>query len=411
MSVSTSGEGRFMRRDAAKALFILVALLLASMPGLVELPSASRIKDLLLSSLVPPPPTTQIGRIKTVSGIASITRGSQHLQAAAGVPVYQGDVIETAADGSVGITLIDDSVFSAGPNSQLALPEFRFDVGNSHGDMLAELKKGTLAVVSGEITHTTPGAMSVKTPTAILGVRGTTFAVEVAVVGLCQCGGDQSTAARRCLPSAHSCQAACGWAPYSFVAASRSEVAACGPEASYPEERYVVLPNADGRPGAGAITVNHAGTATTLDQPYAAAELRDGAEASVAMDAASTQAVFQHALAARPALPSHYRLNFQLDSDQMTPDSAASLAAVVADIKKRQVYEVELVGHTDTLADEAHNTKLSRERAMAVDRALVRDGVDAKAILIIARGESEPLIPTAHGVAEPRNRRVEISIR
>jgi outer membrane protein OmpA-like peptidoglycan-associated protein len=353
----------------------------------------------------------QIGQVKKISGTVSIVRGNEHVAAKPGIAVFQGDVIETGPDGSVGITLIDNSVFSAGPSSQLALPEFTFDTGNSHGNMLAELKKGTLTVVSGDITHTTPGAMSIRTPTAMLGVRGTTFAVEVIVVGLCQCINDHSTMRMQCLPNAHYCQRACNSTVYSFVPASRSDVAACPPQERYPEERYVVLPNADGRPGAGAITVSHGATATTLDQPYAAAEVRDGTEAPLAMKPAEAESIFQQALAARPALPWHYRLDFQLDSIQLTPESASAYRSVLAEIKKRPAYEVELIGHTDTLADDAHNQRLSLDRAVALRQALVRDGVDADAISVTGRGESEPLIRTPRGVGEPRNRRVEITVR
>jgi hypothetical protein len=121
----------------------------------------------------------QIGQVKTATGAATIVRGGAHLPAKPGDPVYQSDVIETGADGGIGITFIDNSVFSTGPNAQLALDQFSFDVKTLDGSMLAELRKGTLTVVSGDITHHTPGAMRIKTPSAILGVRGTTFAVEV----------------------------------------------------------------------------------------------------------------------------------------------------------------------------------------------------------------------------------------
>jgi len=353
-----------------------------------------------------------IGQIKKLTGTVSITRGNDHLGAKPGAPVFQGDVIETAPDGSVGVTLVDNSVLSAGPSSQLSLPEYSFDTGAARGSMLADLKKGTLTVVSGEITHNTPGAMSVRTPTAILGVRGTTFAVEVIVVGLCQCIGDHSAMRMRCLPNAHSCQRICNSTLYSFVPASRTDIAACPPQEHYPEERYVMLPNADGRPGAGAITVSRTGSpATTLDQPYAAAEVRDGKEESLALKPAEAENMFQDALAARPALPWHFRLDFLLDSDQMTPESTVAYRTVLAEVKKRQVYQVELIGHTDKLADDAHNKRLSLDRAIAIRRTLVRDGVDAEAISVAGRGELEPLIRTPPGVGEPRNRRVEITVR
>ena len=77
------------------------------------------------------------------------------------------------------ITLADNSVLSNGPDSQLALQQFQFDVSTLQGDMLASLRKGTLSIVSGAIAHTSPGAMKIVTPTATLAVRGTTFVVEV----------------------------------------------------------------------------------------------------------------------------------------------------------------------------------------------------------------------------------------
>lgn len=380
-----------MPRNRARKCAVLLAVLLLAAPALAEGP--------------------QIGQIKTVSGAASVLRGGKHLPARPGDRVYRSDVIETGTDGSIGITFIDNSVFSTGPESRLALQEFRFDAGSSRGDMLADLRKGTLTAVSGDITHATPGAMRIKTPTAILGVRGTTFAVAVVVAGLCQCVADHSAPHMRCLPSAQACEAACATPQYSFVPLDRSMLANCPPQERYPEELYVVLPNADGRPGAGAISVSRGITTTTLDQPYAASELRGGEAASLAMDPAKAQAVFKQALAARPALPRHFRLDFVLDSDQLTPDSAVAYRSVVEEIKRRPAYEVEVIGHTDTLANDAHNQKLSMGRALAIRGALVRDGVAPGAISISGRGELEPLVPTGKGVAEPRNRRVEITVR
>ncbi len=369
----------------------------------------------LLTALLAAAPASaqspQIGQIETVSGTASVVRADKHLPARPRDPVYQSDVIETGIDGSIGITFIDNSVFSTGPDTELALQEFRFDTSNARGSMLADLRKGTLMVVSGDITHTTPGAMTIKTPTAILGVRGTTFAVEVAAGGLCQCIADRSALHMRCLPSAAACEAECATPQYSFVPLSRGMVASCPPQEQYPQELYVVLPNADGRPGSGAITVSRGATTTTLDLPYAASELRNGDAGSLAMDAAKAQGLFKQALAARPALPRHFRLDFALNSTELIPDSAVAYRSVVEEIKKRSIYQVEVIGHTDTVANDAHNRKLSRDRALAIRGALVRDGVRPDAISISWRGQLEPLVPTGRGVAELRNRRVEITVR
>ncbi|MGH7061460.1 MAG: OmpA family protein, partial [Stellaceae bacterium] len=297
------------------------------------------------------------------------------------------------------------------PSSELTLPQFNFDAGNGRGKMLAALRKGTLTVVSGDVTHTTPGALSIKTPTSILVVRGTTFAVEVVTVGLCQCVSDYSAPHMRCVPSAHYCQMICATTHYSFVPASGAELAACPPQEQFPQERYVVLPNVDGRPGSGAITVSYHGADTTLDQPYAAAEMRDGRTTARTMKPTEAQQIFQEAFAQRPALPVHFRLDFELDSARMTPASLPLYRTLVGEIKKRQAYEVKIVGYTDTLASEAHNKRLSWDRALAVRTSLVRDGVDAAAIDIDGRGDRDPLVRTRPGVGEPRNRRVEITVR
>ncbi len=120
----------------------------------------------------------RIGQIKTVSGEAMILRGTERLPVKPGDPLYTKDIVQTGEHGSIGISFIDNSVFSTGPDSQIGLDEFRFDSA-AGGEMLASMPRGTLSVVSGEITKKSPGALKIKTPTAILGVRGTTFAVQV----------------------------------------------------------------------------------------------------------------------------------------------------------------------------------------------------------------------------------------
>jgi hypothetical protein len=121
----------------------------------------------------------QIAQVKTVEGVAFIVRDGSRITAKPGDLLYQQDIVETAADGAIGFTFIDNTVFSAGPGSQIALEQFRYDSSNFHGEMLVALRKGSLTAVSGDITRATPGAMKIRTPTAILGVSGTTFAVKL----------------------------------------------------------------------------------------------------------------------------------------------------------------------------------------------------------------------------------------
>jgi hypothetical protein len=120
----------------------------------------------------------QIAQVKTVSGRVTILRDGARHEAKRGDALFEKDTIETAAGGSVGITFNDNSVMSAGPNTEIALEEYRFDSSNFTGSMLTDMRKGTLSVVSGDIARTSPDAMKVKTSSAILGVRGTRFVIE-----------------------------------------------------------------------------------------------------------------------------------------------------------------------------------------------------------------------------------------
>jgi len=118
-----------------------------------------------------------IGQIKTAQGTVSIERDGARHPAAAGARVMQSDVVTTGTDGTVGITFQDNSMMSLGPDSTLALDRFRFDTTTHDGEFESSLKRGTLAVKSGYIVEQGPQAMRVRTPAAILGVRGTEFVV------------------------------------------------------------------------------------------------------------------------------------------------------------------------------------------------------------------------------------------
>ena len=120
-----------------------------------------------------------IGQIKKLDGQVFIIRNDLQHAAKVGDLIEQPDVLTTGPNGSVGITFIDDSRFSAGPNSRIEIGQFKFDPTRQQGEFLTIISRGTLAIVSGHIAKSSPEAMKVKTPTTILGVRGTTFAVKV----------------------------------------------------------------------------------------------------------------------------------------------------------------------------------------------------------------------------------------
>ncbi|SNS38253.1 FecR family protein [Sphingomonas laterariae] len=133
------------------------------------------IATLALSS----PALAEIGRVKRVVGQAWVERSGQKLAPAPGFALSKGDTLATGRDGRLSITFIDNTRFSAGPNSRIALSEFRFDETSHKGQFVTKVDRGSLAVVSGQIAKEDPKAMQVRTPTSLLGVRGTRFVVNV----------------------------------------------------------------------------------------------------------------------------------------------------------------------------------------------------------------------------------------
>jgi hypothetical protein len=121
----------------------------------------------------------EIGQIKNITGQVFLLRNNQQQPVKPGDIVEEADVISTGANGSFGVTLIDNTRISAGPNSRIELKQFRFNPTTQEGESLTQLHRGTLAIVSGQIAKRSPDAMKVQTPTTILGVRGTRFAVKV----------------------------------------------------------------------------------------------------------------------------------------------------------------------------------------------------------------------------------------
>jgi hypothetical protein len=118
------------------------------------------------------------GKVKRSEGGVSVDHGGQTQPLPVGSPVFVGDRIRTGSDGAVGVTLSDDTLLTAGPNSTLLINEFEFNTTTEEGSLLATLLKGTLSVVTGLIAKQTPEKVQFKTPNVVLGVRGTEFIIE-----------------------------------------------------------------------------------------------------------------------------------------------------------------------------------------------------------------------------------------
>ncbi|MBD3634121.1 MAG: FecR domain-containing protein [Methylophaga sp.] len=120
-----------------------------------------------------------IGIIKTLKGEAEILRDNKAVMAELGQTLYSDDEIRTGAESSLGILLHDDARISMGPDSFISLDQYRYDSDSRDGEADISIKHGTLSVIAGKMTEKTPGALKVKTPAAILAVRGTEFSVKV----------------------------------------------------------------------------------------------------------------------------------------------------------------------------------------------------------------------------------------
>jgi outer membrane protein OmpA-like peptidoglycan-associated protein len=171
----------------------------------------------------------------------------------------------------------------------------------------------------------------------------------------------------------------------------------------------VLLPDAHGKDTA--VTVKQGGQQLVLDKPYAAAALSSGGPLAVESGAAQVQAQFGAALAAKPVPPAQFTLYFAEGKDEFTEDSRRDFDRVIAEIALRPVPDLLVIGHTDTVGNDAFNDNLSRQRAEVVRRALLARGIAAENIVVAGRGKREPVVATGDNVAEPRNRRVEILVR
>jgi hypothetical protein len=120
-----------------------------------------------------------VGLIKVSKGSVQIQRGAAKVPATVGAAVLANDVILTGADGAAGITFTDNSLVSVGPNSVFAIDKYNFDTTTHQGEFEGNLKQGRLAAISGKMVKQSPESMKIRTPSAIMGVRGTEFVVQV----------------------------------------------------------------------------------------------------------------------------------------------------------------------------------------------------------------------------------------
>lgn len=175
------------------------------------------------------------------------------------------------------------------------------------------------------------------------------------------------------------------------------------------QQLFVVLPDSDGE--IGGIEIDDGTKKVLLDRPNAA--LRTGVfpTSEFEMGQDKVAGIFKAALESQPHPPRVFVLYFEKGKSDLTPESEPDLRAVYEDIARRQWAEVAVVGHTDRKGRDKYNDRLSEERADMVLTYLLGKGLNPSMFETGGMGERDPVVETADGVDEPRNRRVVVVIR
>jgi len=176
------------------------------------------------------------------------------------------------------------------------------------------------------------------------------------------------------------------------------------------DELVVVLPGPDGK--VGTVVVERGGERVVLNQAFAASRIVSGSSPQAQrLEESDARREFGTAMAALPGRPKSFLLYFLEGTDEFTPESRIELDKMLAELRQSSAPDVVVIGHTDRVGSLQFNDRLSLQRAERVRVELVKLGIAEARIQIAGRGERELLVPTDDEVAEPRNRRVEISVR
>lgn len=141
-----------------------------------------RLSLLLIGLLISPlilADDTIVGYVKTTTPTAVLVHHDTTTPAQVGSPVYAGTLIKTDEVGTLGLALKDDTLLSFGPNTEFEISDYAFNPSEDQFKLSMKIVKGTLQYISGVIAKLKPDAINLKTPTSIIGVRGTRFVVKV----------------------------------------------------------------------------------------------------------------------------------------------------------------------------------------------------------------------------------------
>ncbi len=175
------------------------------------------------------------------------------------------------------------------------------------------------------------------------------------------------------------------------------------------KETAILLPDAEGKSSGIVIKVN--GQEIAVTEPFQGVALSGGKFENKTYSAEQIQSLFPEVMQALPEKPRSFILRFEENGTKLTAESAAKVGEIQQELSKRAAPEITVIGHTDRAGSDEINLHLSLDRAEAVRDILVAGGISAQIIQVVGRGELEPEVATADGIAEPRNRRVQIDVR
>jgi outer membrane protein OmpA-like peptidoglycan-associated protein len=196
-----------------------------------------------------------------------------------------------------------------------------------------------------------------------------------------------------------------------LLAAALAAACASGPKPATPSMFAVVPSAADGH--VGTIVVHpDGGPEHVIHEAYGVERIKaDGTIENGRLSESEVKEKFGPTLAALPGRPASFTLYFLEGKDELTPESKIEMDKVLAELKRRPLPDIVVIGHSDTVGSLTYNDKLSLARAERMREMMIGMGIPADRIQAAGRGKRELLVPTDDNVSEGRNRRVEINVR
>ena len=183
------------------------------------------------------------------------------------------------------------------------------------------------------------------------------------------------------------------------------------PPAPVASDLIVLLADADGSVGAADVSTSRGTVGLESLRASTRVAAGDAPSSAVEMSEADVTAIFGDALSVMPPPPQRFMLYFRFESEELTAESRADIPRVLQAVKEHPAPEVVVIGHTDTTGAAARNVQLGLRRAKAVRDLLIASDLNRSTIEVVSYGETDLLVRTGDEVFEPRNRRVEITVR